>query len=419
MDDDETKAVGTLLSRAGLIGKLTPTGYKPRTDQTLEEWDEDGELLVAIDHSMSWALGDWLHAGGDQFGQECWQARAIQSKSLDWWQQVERVSTSVPPENRVAELPWSYHQAVASLGLEDQRRLLQEALDKDWEREHLRAQVALVKNGNTPLELEQARDDYKDAKDGKPKVDKAKPKGLTALAREAKKAEAIRKRQARIDNQEKKAAAKAEEKRRRKAESAAKARGETLPPPATPEMPDEVYQVLLVDPPWRYEDPPMGVTGRSIENHYPTMALADLVKLPVPDLAADDAVMFMWATAPNLPAAMTLMESWGFQYRTEMVWYKSKAAMGYYVRNQHEKLLIGKRGEPVMPAEKDRPPSVIEAPSRQHSQKPDIFLQILERMYPQYSRIYLWPGGPLPRGHRDSWATWGKDHRVEMQQAAE
>ena len=323
----------------------------------------------------------------------------------------------MPIENRVETLPWAFHQSVAALDHNEQRKLLRQALDEEWSREQLRAQVALIKNGHTPLEP--PADAYQDAKDGKAKVDKAKPKKLADLAREAKKAEAIRKRQARIDLQEKKAAAKAAEKRRRKTEREALARGETVPPPSTPEMPEEVYQMLLVDPPWRYEDPPMGVTSRSIENHYETMALAELVKLPVPDLAADDAVMFMWATAPNLPAAMTLLESWGFQYRTQMIWYKSKAAMGYYCRGQHEILLIGKRGEPVMPAEKDRPPSVIEAPSRQHSQKPDIFLQILERMYPQYSRIYLWPGGPLPRAHRDNWATWGKDHRVELPQAAE
>lgn len=413
MGDDTQEVVGWVVP-SGLVGVVTPTGYTPHPQATLEQMDEDAEILVGIEAAMHWCLGDWLNAGEDKFDQAIWQARAISSKSEQWWQQVRRVALRVPVANRFRELPWSFHQAVAALELKDQRRLLKKALDGDWEREQLRAQVALIANGNTPL-LEGTTV----SKETKPNVDAAKTKSAAALALEAKRAAAEAKRQKRIQRQEEKAAAKAAENKRRKDTREAKARGEDPPAPATPEMPEAVYHVLLADPPWRYEDPPMGVTNRSIENHYETMALAELVKLPVADLAAPDAVMFMWSTVPNLPAAMVLLEAWGFQYRTHMVWRKSKIGMGHYVRNQHEVLLIGKRGTPVMPAERDRPPSVFDAPTRRHSEKPEIALEIIERMYPDYSRIYLFPGGPLSRGHRDSWATWGTNHRVEMQEAAE
>ena len=416
---EESKEVGWLAPQ-WLDGEVTAVSYTAPKGQSFEDWDEDGRILLVINSVSRWALGDWMNAGGVFKDEARWQGQAIPAREPNWWNEGMRVASCVPPENRRPELPWSYHLVVAPLELHEQRLLLDECIRENWNIVEMREHAALVKNGRTPLEQNnQSADDYKDAKDGKPKVDKAKPKGLTDLTREAKKAEAIRKRQVRVDRQEVKAAKKAEENRRRKAERTAKARGEPIPPPATPELPDEVYQVLLADPPWRYEDPPMGVTNRSIENHYDTMPLAELVKLPVSELAADDAVMFMWSTAPNLPAAMTLLEAWGFKYRTQMIWRKSKVAMGHYVRNQHEIILIGKRGEPVMPLEKDRPPSVFDAPTRQHSQKPDITLQIIERMYPHYSRIYLFPGEPLPRAHRGKWATWGKDHREPVRQAAE
>ena len=38
--------------------------------------------------------------------------------------------------------------------------------------------------------------------------------------------------------------------------------------------------VLYADPPWRYENPPIGASNRSIENHYPTMTLEEICALP-------------------------------------------------------------------------------------------------------------------------------------------
>ncbi len=68
----------------------------------------------------------------------------------------------------------------------------------------------------------------------------------------------------------------------------------------------ERYPVIYADPPWRYENPPIGATNRAIENHYPTMALDEICALPVSDLATEDAVLFLWATAtlppPRAPA---------------------------------------------------------------------------------------------------------------------
>ena len=156
--------------RLGVTGKVTPTGYTPLNNQTMEQWDRDGEILVLIDHAMHWALGDWLNAGENRFSQEASQAKAMSKKSFDWWQQVRRVAFQVRPENRRRELPWSYHQAVAPLDdMPEQRELLQKAIDEKWDLDDLRAEVALVKNDRTPLEIGQSNEPsaYMAAKGGR------------------------------------------------------------------------------------------------------------------------------------------------------------------------------------------------------------------------------------------------------------
>jgi N6-adenosine-specific RNA methylase IME4/ParB-like chromosome segregation protein Spo0J len=159
------------------------------------------------------------------------------------------------------------------------------------------------------------------------------------------------------------------------------------------------FQVLYADPPWRYdhaETPDL----RSIENHYPTMTLEDIQALSVP--AADDSVLFLWATSPKLPEAIAVMEAWGFSYRTCMVWRKDRIGMGYYARQQHELLLIGKRGAYPVPDPEDRPPSVIDAPRGEHSAKPHVFYELIERMYPTATYCEL-----FARNRRDRWGSWG------------
>lgn len=76
--------------------------------------------------------------------------------------------------------------------------------------------------------------------------------------------------------------------------------------------------------------------------------------------------------------------------------------MGYFARQQHELLLIAKRGEPPMPDPENRPASVVQAPRERHSSKPEIFYDIIERMYPGVPKIEL-----FARAERDNWAAWG------------
>lgn len=161
------------------------------------------------------------------------------------------------------------------------------------------------------------------------------------------------------------------------------------------------YPVIYADPPWRYEH--SRTDNRQIENHYPTMDLAQICALPVSDVAAPDAVLFLWATSPKLAESMQVIEAWGFTYRTCMVWDKEVIGMGYYARQQHELLLIATRGNLPTPKPANRPPSVVQVRrSTKHSEKPAEFYTLIESMYPEYARIEL-----FARNARQGWAVWG------------
>jgi|ETNvirenome_6_85_1030632.scaffolds.fasta_scaffold18740_3 N6-adenosine-specific RNA methylase IME4 len=164
--------------------------------------------------------------------------------------------------------------------------------------------------------------------------------------------------------------------------------------------PDGKYPVIYADPPWRYEGAAPG--SRAIENHYPTMTLEDICALPVPNIVPDDAVLFMWATSPMLAVSFDVLSAWGFTYRTCMVWVKNMWGMGSYARQQHEILLIAKRGALPTPEPSNRPSSVVEAPRLEHSAKPEVFYELIEQMYPGVPKVEL-----FARQQRDGWAVFG------------
>jgi N6-adenosine-specific RNA methylase IME4 len=124
--------------------------------------------------------------------------------------------------------------------------------------------------------------------------------------------------------------------------------------------------------------------------------------LPVANLATPDAMLFLWAPAPLLTDALNIMTAWGFEYVTCAVWVKDRFGMGVYVRQQHELFLIGKRGIGIVPEPSMLSSSVITAPRREHSRKPDEGYELIERIYPQLPRIEL-----FARQARPGWDSWG------------
>ena len=132
------------------------------------------------------------------------------------------------------------------------------------------------------------------------------------------------------------------------------------------------------------------------------METPEICKIPVP--ATPDAVLFLWVPGACLPEAFEVLEAWGFEYVTNIVWIKNVVGLGNWVRNQHEILLIGRRGDMPSPLPANRPPSVIQAPRREHSQKPDEAYDLIERMYPDLPKIEL-----FARNARPGWAAWGNE----------
>jgi N6-adenosine-specific RNA methylase IME4 len=173
------------------------------------------------------------------------------------------------------------------------------------------------------------------------------------------------------------------------------------------QLPDGKFGVVYADPPWEFGNAFVDETrgGQTAEDHYPTMPSSAIREIPVRTIATSETLLFLWV--PNallMDEGRTVMEAWGFDYKTCMVWVKPKRlSMGWWVQNRHEMLLIGAGADATPPL--DRPDSVIEAaaPEREHSRKPDEFYTIIESMHRgPYLEMFA-------RNKREGWESWGNE----------
>jgi N6-adenosine-specific RNA methylase IME4 len=170
----------------------------------------------------------------------------------------------------------------------------------------------------------------------------------------------------------------------------------------TPELPKGKYQVIYADPPWQYaqEQHTHEKQNTTLETHYPTMPTEEIAKLPISDLVGENAVLFMWTTSPKLFECKQVIDGWGFDYKSSMVWDKVLHNVGYYVSVRHEFLLICTKGS-CLPDNPKLHDSVITEERTEHSRKPEIFYEIIEDMY-KGKKIEL-----FARKKRVGWDTWG------------
>ncbi len=167
------------------------------------------------------------------------------------------------------------------------------------------------------------------------------------------------------------------------------------------EMPEGKFDVILSDPPYRYEHSKSSI--RDIENHYPTMELEDICELKVP--SADNAILFLWSPAPKLEESLKIMNSWGFTYRTCGVWDKEIIGMGYWFRSQHELLLIGIKGNFTTPQESVRASSVYTEKRTRHSKKPEYYYDLIEKYFPNGKYLELF----ARQKHSEKWSIYGNE----------
>lgn len=162
------------------------------------------------------------------------------------------------------------------------------------------------------------------------------------------------------------------------------------------------YQVIYADPPWTYSF--SATRSRSIESHYDTLSLGDICNMPVERIADDDAVLFLWTTAPKLEESLQVIKSWRFKYKTHAVWDKVHIGTGYWFRGRHELLMVATRGEVKPPADSVRVSSVIRASRTRHSAKPAMVYEYIEQWYPCKRKIEL-----FARVRRSGWDSFGNE----------
>lgn len=182
------------------------------------------------------------------------------------------------------------------------------------------------------------------------------------------------------------------------------------------DWPTGTYGLILADPSWTYEAGAVDPT-RDVNNQYPPMPTDQIMALSprIQAIAAPSVVLYMWATSAKMVSgeAVDVLRAWGFTGKSTQVWVKDIQGMGYWARQRHEHLIIATRGNPVPPAEDVRPDSVITAPRRDHSQKPDAVYVQLERIYPGVPRIELFARPPF----REGWEHWGNEELVDPAEA--
>ena len=146
------------------------------------------------------------------------------------------------------------------------------------------------------------------------------------------------------------------------------------------------------------------------ENHYGTMGLAEICALPVSELSAKDSVLFLWATLPQLPDALRVIETWGFQYKTTaFVWLKRNPksdgwffGLGYWTRSNTEICLLATKGHPKRKSAAVH--QLIISPVEAHSKKPDITRDKIVELMGDRPRVEL-----FARQRAPGWDAWGNE----------
>ena len=171
----------------------------------------------------------------------------------------------------------------------------------------------------------------------------------------------------------------------------------------TPTLPAGQYGAILADPAWAFRS----YGGQDLaptqgKQPYPVMSLADIKALPIAELAAPNALLFMWTVSHLQSAAFDVAAAWGFTpVSIAFIWDKGRMGMGYWTRQEAEVCHLFKRGKPKRIGKGVR--QMIRSPRREHSRKPD----------ETYGRIESLVGGPylelFARQRRAGWSSWGSE----------
>lgn len=172
----------------------------------------------------------------------------------------------------------------------------------------------------------------------------------------------------------------------------------------------KAFQTVLADPPWRF----LNRTGKVAPEHrrlnrYETMTTDDICALPIEALTIEPSHLYLWVPNALLPDGLRVMQAWGFEYKSNIVWHKIRKdggsdgrGVGFYFRNVTELLLFGARGKnarTLAPARSQV--NMLQTRKREHSRKPDEQYELIESCSPgDYLELFA-------RGTRPGWTYWG------------
>ena len=179
-------------------------------------------------------------------------------------------------------------------------------------------------------------------------------------------------------------------------------------------LPAKKYSIIYADPAWSYNN--KGTRGAA-SGHYGVMRLADIEAMDVGSIAADDCVLFMWATFPMIREALRTIEAWGFDYKTAaFIWIKQNKSgnglfmgLGNWTRANAEVCLLATKGKPKRISAGVH--SVVLSPLQQHSRKPEAVRERIVELIGDLPRIELFAREAPP-----GWDVWG-DEAPEVQYA--
>lgn len=168
-------------------------------------------------------------------------------------------------------------------------------------------------------------------------------------------------------------------------------------------LPDGPFRVIVSDYPWEYEKRKEDGTQRG-QTPYPTMTIEEGIQMgsEVSKRAHLDSILWFWTTNAHMPVAHAIVEAWGFQHKTILSWKKTKMGTGDWLRGITEHCIVAVRGKPTVSLTNET--TFFEAPSTgNHSEKPDEFYEIVERLCPG-SKLEM-----FSRKGRPGWQAWGAE----------
>jgi N6-adenosine-specific RNA methylase IME4 len=191
------------------------------------------------------------------------------------------------------------------------------------------------------------------------------------------------------------------DKKERIAAQAAEIRRE--PPPLPGNGP---YYVAAADVPWPYDKRDEDPSHRAVLP-YPTMSIPDICAMGerVRAIMHKDSILWLWTTNHHMREAFGVLDAWGFEQITILTWVKDKFGFGDWLRGQTEHALFATRGKPIVQLTNES--TVLFAPAGRHSEKPDEFYALVERLCPapRYCELFA-------RRERPNWDSHGDESKV-------